>query len=222
MGIITAHSGCDGTQDNSLEFIKYALSAGADCFEVDVRKDQDGNLFLAHDGTEEERVELCEAFDMLKSFPEKKMNCDLKIKDLEIPVYQLAREFKVERQLIYSGEVSLKLLWEKEKEFPGAEIHLNIENLLPEVYCEDAEALRPEKLKDMLTRAKSCPIACINMEYHLFTDEMIGLLAQIKLEGSAWTVDEPEEIRRLLEKGLSNITTRNLKTALELKEEMRR
>lgn len=221
MGIITAHSGCDGTQDNSLEFVKYALAAGADCFEVDVRKDQEGNLFLAHDGTEEERVKLCEAFALLKSFPGKKINCDLKIMDLEIPVYQLAREFEMERQLIYSGEVSLKLLCEKEKELPGTEIHLNIESLFPEVYWETAGALGSEKMMDILKRAKTYPITCINMEYHLFTDEMLGLLAQIKLEGSAWTVNEPEEIRRLLEKGLFNITTRNLKTALKLREEMR-
>ncbi|MEY8351925.1 glycerophosphodiester phosphodiesterase [Lachnospiraceae bacterium 54-53] len=222
MGIITAHSGCDGTQDNSLEFIEYALSAGADCLEVDVRRNQAGDLFLAHDETGEERVKLCEAFALVKSFPEKKINCDLKMKDLEIPVYRLAREFKAECQLIYSGEVSIKLLREKDKEFPEAEIYLNVENLFPEVYCEAPGAHGQEKLKDMLAQAKGCPISCINMEYHLFTDEIIDLLALIKLRGSAWTVDEPEEARRLMEKDIFNITTRNLKKAMELRKEMRR
>lgn len=31
MGIITAHSGCDGTEDNSLEFVTYALRSEAGC-----------------------------------------------------------------------------------------------------------------------------------------------------------------------------------------------
>lgn len=49
MGIITAHSGCDGTEDNSLEFVTYALRSEAGCLEVDVRKGQDGDLILSHD-----------------------------------------------------------------------------------------------------------------------------------------------------------------------------
>ena len=31
MGVITAHSGCDGTEDNSLEFMAYALASEAVC-----------------------------------------------------------------------------------------------------------------------------------------------------------------------------------------------
>lgn len=222
MGVITAHSGCDGTQENSLEFLKYAMASGADCLEVDVRRDRVGNLFLSHDGAEGEVVKLQEAFSLLKRLPEKKINCDLKLKDLEISVYQLAREFKVERQLIYSGEVSLKLLAEKEKRFPEVLIYLNVENLLPEAYCKAVGISAPEKLKEILMLARNYPIACINMEYHLFTDEIMDVLAQRNMSGSAWTVDEPEDIRRLMEKGIANITTRNLKKALEFKEEMRR
>lgn len=214
MGVITAHSGCDGTQENSLEFLKYAMASGADCLEVDVRRDRVGNLFLSHDGAAGDEVKLQEAFSLLKGLPDKKINCDLKLKDLEISVYQLAREFKVERQLIYSGEVSLQLLAEKEKRFPEVLIYLNVENLLPEVYCKAVG-------KEILMLARNYPIACINMEYHLFTDEIVDVLAQINMGGSAWTVDEPEDLRRLMEKGIANITTRNLKKALEFKEEMR-
>lgn len=222
MRSITAHSGCDGTEDNSLEFVKYAIAAGADGLEVDVRKNKAGNLFLSHDDTEEEGVKLCEVFALLKRSPQLKINCDLKSKDLEMPVYQLAKEFEVERQLIYSGEVSLKQLYQKEKEFPEVEIYLNIENLLQEVPCEAARSDQSQLLEKMLIQAKNYPIACINMEYHLFTEEVMAVLAQIGLGGSAWTVNEPEDIIWLLKKDIINITTRNLKKALELREEMRR
>lgn len=219
---ITAHSGCDGTEDNSLEFVTYAIASGADFLEVDVRKNHAGNLFLSHDEAEGEGVGLCEVFALLKQSPKIKINCDLKLKDLELPVYQLAKEFEVERQLIYSGEVSLKQLRKKEKEFPEAEIYLNIENLFQEVHWEPGRNPEPKMLKEILVQAKSYPITCINMEYHLFTEEVMEVLAQIGLGGSAWTVNEPEDIRWLLKKDITNITTRNLKKALELREEMSR
>lgn len=40
--MITAHSGADGTKENSLEFVKYAMQTGADALEVDVRWEKTG------------------------------------------------------------------------------------------------------------------------------------------------------------------------------------
>ena len=33
---ITAHSGCDGTPDNSMEFVRYALASEGNCLEADI------------------------------------------------------------------------------------------------------------------------------------------------------------------------------------------
>ena len=90
MGIITAHSGCDGTEDNSLEFVTYALRSEAGCLEVDVRKGQDGDLILSHDDNGGEGVFLRNVFERMAQVPEKMINCDLKERDLEIPVYRMA------------------------------------------------------------------------------------------------------------------------------------
>ena len=38
--LITAHSGADGTPDNSMEFVRYALTRQADVLEVDVRMEK--------------------------------------------------------------------------------------------------------------------------------------------------------------------------------------
>ena len=35
--LITAHSGADSTPENSIEFVKYALTIDADVLEIDVR-----------------------------------------------------------------------------------------------------------------------------------------------------------------------------------------
>lgn len=36
--LITAHSGADGTCENSMEFVYYALTTSADVLELDVRR----------------------------------------------------------------------------------------------------------------------------------------------------------------------------------------
>ena len=46
--IITAHSGCEGTPDNSLEHIRTAIASGAECLEIDVHE-HNGTLYLTHD-----------------------------------------------------------------------------------------------------------------------------------------------------------------------------
>ena len=47
--LITAHSGCEGTAENSLESILRGIALGADCVEIDVQVDEDGRLYLSHD-----------------------------------------------------------------------------------------------------------------------------------------------------------------------------
>lgn len=224
MAMITAHSGCDHTEDNSLEFIRYALNSGTDCLEVDVRRDARGELTLSHDEARGKNVSLREAFALLWKRPDKKINCDLKLKGLEAPVYRLAQEMKVERQLIYSGEVNPALLSEeKERTFPRAEVYFNIENLYPRVYEEPDGWYRRERLRTALEMAVRCGVECVNMEYHLMTDDTLEMLEELKLKGSAWTVNETDEIERLLKSAqVANVTTRNLKGALQVKEEMER
>ena len=152
MGIITAHSGCDGTEDNSLEFVTYALRSEAGCLEVDVRKGQDGDLILSHDDNGGEGVFLRNVFERMAQVPEKMINCDLKERDLEIPVYRMACHFHMEERLIYSGEVDPVHLEENKKNFEKARIFLNIENLYPDIYKEE-EQDRERKLKEAIEKA---------------------------------------------------------------------
>ena len=51
--IITAHSGCEKTPENSREHILAAIASGAEMIEVDVRQAEDGTLYLSHDVPEE-------------------------------------------------------------------------------------------------------------------------------------------------------------------------
>ena len=64
--MITAHSGCDETPENSLEFLRTALQSEADAVEVDVRRNGEGKLILSHDETQKDAVTLEEAFRMIQ------------------------------------------------------------------------------------------------------------------------------------------------------------
>ena len=107
--MITAHSGCDETPENSLEFLRTALQSEADAVEVDVRKNGEGKLILSHDETQKDAVTLEEAFRMIQGVPKKKINCDLKQKGLEEEIYRLALEHEMERRLIFTGDVNPEL-----------------------------------------------------------------------------------------------------------------
>lgn len=67
--MITAHSGADGTKENSLEFVAYAMQTGADALEVDVRMGENGILILSHDKTDEDAVRLADVFRMMGKYP---------------------------------------------------------------------------------------------------------------------------------------------------------
>lgn len=58
--LITAHTGADGTPDNSLEYVRYALTTNADTLEVDIRPIDDGTLVISHDEAGLDAVPLAE------------------------------------------------------------------------------------------------------------------------------------------------------------------
>ena len=80
----TAHSGADGTPDNSLQFIRYALGTQADALEIDIRRNPcTGELALGHDSVDEQPLTLREVFVQASGHPVMKINCDLKEPALE-------------------------------------------------------------------------------------------------------------------------------------------
>ena len=119
--MITAHSGADGTKENSLEFVAYAMQTGADALEVDVRMGENGILILSHDKTDEDAVRLADVFRMMGKYPGMRINCDLKECGLEVAVRQLAliSGLKTE-QILYSGSVQSGLLSDRGAGIPDS------------------------------------------------------------------------------------------------------
>lgn len=53
---------CRRNRENSMEFVYYVLTTSADILELDVRRDKDHNLVIAHDETDGGAVSLPECF----------------------------------------------------------------------------------------------------------------------------------------------------------------
>ncbi len=209
---ITAHSGCDGTKENSLEFLQYALETNVDCVEVDVRN-TNCELVLGHD--ESSGVTLKQAFELLKKYPDKKMNCDLKNENLEELVYQSALEEDVVKQLIYSGYVDIHKCNQGQKGFEQVEVYFNIKNIVTNIY---EERKYTDDLETALLKIHRSGIKVVNIEYHFLRSYLVSLMEQMHLKASVWTVNEKEDMSEFMKEDVvENMTTRNVKDALEVK-----
>lgn len=211
--MITAHSGCDRTEDNSLEFIRYALDQDVGAFEVDVRKNSRGMLILSHDETQEEAVPLADAYALLAAHPEKKINLDLKQRDLEDDVVTLARQYRVENQLIFTGDVNKELFRKGAVRYPQVAWFAN-----PDCFQWDFEVWQQSgiteteeltRLEEILEEMLDYEAAGLNWYYG--TVEKIWQKATAMGIGiSVWTVNEPELQKTWLSRQVANITTRNV------------
>lgn len=215
--LITAHTGADGRPDNSLEYVAYALDCGADALEVDVRRSPGGRLAIGHDEAGEDAPPLEEVFRMAAERPRIKVNCDLKEPGLETAVCRLAEEQGLSGRLLLSGTVDAF------RAVPGAEVYLNLEEYVPNLYLNyrekpDFELEAAETIRAVCAKAG---VRTVNAYQGLVTRRFIETLAQAGIGLSVWTVNEPWELGWFLNAGVRNITTRKPALALELRRNRR-
>ena len=211
---ITAHTGAEGRPDNSLEFVSYALACGADALEVDVRRLPGGALAIGHDGVGEEAPRLAEVLRMTAARPGIRINCDLKEPGLEAAVCRLAEEAGLGGRLILSGTVNAAA------SVPGAEVYLNMEEYVPDLYLKYREipSFELEAAETITAVCRQTGIATVNIYQGLVTRRLAETLARAGVGLSVWTVNDSWELNWFLGLGVRNITTRRPVLALELRE----
>lgn len=221
-GMITAHSGCEGTEDNSLEFIQYALKLPVDAIEVDVRKTEKGELILSHDEAPE-AVGLDRAFLLLREYPDKRMNCDLKQKDLESDVMVLAEECGVEKQLIFTGDVNPELFRKGAVRYPKVLWFANTHIFFPG-YEKLVEAGMSEEeelagLRLALNRMLDYETGGINWSYKV-AEKVWKEVRELGIGISVWTVNDLEQQKLWRERQAENITTRKPTWLLQMRDDL--
>ena len=202
--VITAHSGCEGTEQNSIAHIKAAIASGAEIIEFDVRM-VGGTLVLSHDIPEKDEVRplLREAFELIAPEENLFMNVDVKTEGLIPHVMELAKEFGLCERIIFTGQC-------------------NSDRELARSFGGDMwRSMWPgQEIADGIAANKEDGSPFLNVAYCMITEENN---AELKKEGfafSAWTVDKTYFLRLFLGMGIANITTRNPVKAMELRKEI--
>lgn len=217
---ITAHSGAAHTADNSLDFVRYALGLAVDALEVDVRRRADGVLALGHDAADAQSPTLEEVFELVAAHPSMCINCDLKMPGLEREVATLAQQAGLAGRLIFSGTVDAAACAADPLLHEQAEIYLNIEEYVPDLY-ENYRNIPDFELQAAAAITAVCKqygVRTVNMYQALVTRRFVRALAQEGLGLSAWTVNDESELQWFLANGVRNITTREPSLALALRD----
>ena len=227
--VITAHSGCEGTPDNSMESILKAIELGADFVEIDIHTDPQGRMWLTHDVLEDytNAVPLETA---LKTIRENGIgvNCDLKEEKLLYPVLEAAEAAGIPREkLVFSGSVNVELLRNDPEIIKRARIFLNIEQIFPHISGikpqskEEAPAFFDEHIDEIAALVRELGVECINPSFRMMPHERIAAAHAHGIRLSLWTVNEEEDQARLLREDLVNMTTRRPESALRLRRQIR-
>jgi len=209
--IITAHSGCEGTPDNSLEHIRTAIASGADAFEIDIHTGDNGVLILTHDAPDgsDKIPTLAEAFELTAAHPAVCVNCDLKEEFLKAPVIALAKEYGLESRIVFTGSYNMGELPDLARS--DADWWINIWNGTPgqiDLAYENFAKLGGE-------------YRVLNHHHSLVNDEFAHRAEKAGYYLSSWTVNDEETLRRMMKyPQIVNITTRKPKLALEIRKEI--
>lgn len=221
--LITAHSGCEGTPENSMEHIQKAIELGADCVEIDINMDDQGGLWLTHNPLEDYSgvLSLEEALRVIA--PEEiAVNFDLKTEKALYPVLEAAEAAGIARERrVFSGSVDVGILKKDPSVAERARIFLNLEQLYPHLdhavpeSRKDEEAYFDAHVEEIAAVLKELGAECINPTYKIMPTERIALANEHGIGLSLWTVDKAVKQAILLQEQLVNITTRNVSDALK-------
>ena len=195
----TAHTGCMGTEDNSLESIEVGVENGAQIVEFDVRYYKQ-NPVLAHDEPKGDEVTLKEAFLKVKEYENLKVNVDIKSTEYLQKVQIIAEETGVSDRIFFTGieESDVDIV---KKTCPDVQYYLNVDVLSPRKQSE-------EYLLSLVEKIKSCGAVGINFNKVKATQELVDIFHENGLLVSIWTVNTGLKMRKILSFAPNNITTR--------------
>lgn len=197
----TAHTGCMGTKDNSLESIDAAVNNGADIVEFDLNFNKDGEPVLAHDTPKGGEVTLDEAFEKVSKLNRIKVNVDIKSTDALEKIKPIAEKYGVQDRIFYTG-VHDGFLEAVKSNGGGVQYYLNVD-------VEPERKHTQEYLDSLVEKVKSSGAIGINFNKNNASKQLVDTFHSNGLLVSIWTVDNEVDIYRILSYAPDNITTRN-------------
>lgn len=204
---VTAHTGCEGTEENSIEFLNKAVGLGVEIIEFDISFDAEGNPVLAHDKPKGGEVSLEEAFRIVKENPQINVNVDIKETTALDKIEKCAVEQGVLEQIFFTG-VKDEFVQAVQEQTENIPYYLNVN-------VNKRKAADNSYLKEICNKVKESGAIGINFNYKNATKELVDYFHNEGLLVSIWTVDSEKDMHKILTFAPDNITTRN---PLKLKE----
>lgn len=197
---VTAHTGCEGTADNSLEAIEKGYLSGADIVEFDVHFNSKGEPVLAHDYAADNSVKLKDAFDLIAKYEGLRVNVDCKTVDNLKAIVKTAEECGVKDRIFYTG-IEVGNVKTVKEDTPEIKYYLNTK-------VDKTRKNDEHYIRSLVTLTKAVDAAGLNIHFSNASKKMIKIFHQEGLEVSLWTVNKELDMHKVLALGCDNITTR--------------
>lgn len=230
--LVTAHTGCMGMREHSLESVNAALTLGADIYEDDIRITRDGRLVLFHDDqvllkdggrgsvsgmsltelaeTLPEPPTLLEQVLRLVKTAGIMMNLDIKTPDCLEAVFALVARMDMAEQVLLSGcEQPVAAAADRYGRHIRKLLNVDIGSFQTMSYTDAAAQACAD------ARVTGC--FGLNVPYRLARSELVSMAEREQLCVYVWTVTDEADMRRMADMGVASITTRDVARLMAVK-----
>ncbi len=205
---VTAHTGCEGTKDNSLEAIKKGYDSGADIVEFDVHFNSQGEPVLAHDYAADDSVKLKDAFDLIAKCDGLRVNVDCKTVDNLKAIVNTAEECGVKDRIFYTG-IEEKDVETVKCDTPEVSYYLNKK-------IKILKKNNKKYIRSLVDDVRKLGALGLNISYKTVSQKMVQIFHEEGLEVSVWTVNSESAMHKILPLDCDNITTRQPSKLIEI------
>ncbi len=197
---LTAHTGCEGTKDNSLDAITLGFGYGAQIVEFDLNFNSNGIAVLSHNEPKGNEPTLDEAFALVSGYKGLRVNVDVKnTLDLK-QVTDLAEKHGILDRIFYTG-ITEEFVEAVKAQTPDVLYYYN--KSIDNSKKEDASYIA-----SLVEEVKRVGAAGLNIHHKSCSKTMVEEFHKAGLELSVWTVNKKPDMARALKMGCDNITTR--------------
>ena len=186
----TAHTGCMGTDNNTISSIETGIASGADIIEFDLNFTNSGEPVLAHDTPKGNEVTLDEAFKKISEYDNIKVNVDIKNTDNLAIVLPLAEKYGIADRIFFTG-VTDEFLDDVRKFGNNVPYYLNVS-------VKPAAQHNEEYLQSLVNKVKQSGAIGINFNKMNASADLVNVFHSNGLLVSIWTVDDEYNMNRIL------------------------
>ncbi len=213
------HQGADAiVAGNTPESFDAAVEHGVDMVELDVLREQEGRLIVAHDfddALSRRPMDLTEALDLFLEPPLDKVeiDCDLKLAGREAELAgALAGRGLLERAMVSTQEIdSLRKLRQLEPDlrlgwtYPKTKRDWTQYGWAQPALKAGLSALRRRYPSILAKQGPELNVDAVWVYHPIITPKAVDVAHEIGLELMAWTVDDAGRMRELLDMGVDGI-----------------